>query len=50
MQNICLLAVLGYQGIVIKSTAAIFFRTADCAGAFVNVYIHSRETKKISMW
>ena len=25
----CLLAVLGLQGIVVKSTAAIFFRTAD---------------------
>ena len=26
----CVLAVLGLQGIEVKCTAAIFFRTADC--------------------
>ena len=30
MAFMCVLAVLGSQGIVVKCTAAIFFRTVDC--------------------
>ena len=37
----CLLAALDSQGIVVKCTAAIFFRTVDC-NVLLNILINNR--------
>ena len=44
--SMCLLAVLGSQGIVVKCTAAMFFRTVDCTSDLAeNVMLVSVEMK-----
>ena len=42
----CLLAALDSQGIVVKCTAAIFFRTVDCASVLRIPVVHADNVSK----